>query len=328
MSGKVKLGVNMFSFNTEFYSGKFSWQECIVKAAEAGGTGIELIGAQMVPGFPTPTDAFIREFKDLCAANNIQPVSYGAYVDSGVRYGRGLNEAELTAMTLNDIQIAAKMGCTVLRTQQLLGPKLFEKMASMAEDYGVHIGVELHAPHNFDTPIIMEYIEACAKTGSPYLGIIPDFGIFMEHPDHAFYNGYQSMGAEKKYLDYAIAAFENGEEEDKVQAEILKMGAAGMSANIVPTIWSKYHKADLEGLKNCMPYIKYAHGKFYYVTEDYKDPSIPYDKILKIFDEADYDGYIASEYEGHFFGSPEMTGQDTVEQVRRHIKMGHNILGY
>lgn len=198
----------------------------------------------------------------------------------------------------------------------------------MAEDYGVHVGVELHHPHNFDTPIIREYIETCEKTGSSYIGIIPDFGIFMEHPDHAFYNGYQAMGADKRYLDYAIAAFEQGEAEEAVQAHLLELGAEGINAKIVPLIWEKYHRADLDGLKACMPYIKYAHGKFYYVSEDYQDPSIPYEKILKIFDEADFDGYIASEYEGHFFGSPEMTGQDTVEQLRRHIQMEHNYLGY
>ena len=328
MSGKVKLGINMFSFNTEFYSQKFSLEDCVVKSAETGATGIELIGAQMVRGYPYPTDAYIERFKEVCAENGIQPVSYGAYVDKGVRSDREQTEEELIAATLNDVMIASKLGCTVLRTQQLLGPRTLAKLVPMAEDYGIHIGIELHHPHGFDTPIIQEYIETCAKSGSKYIGIIPDFGIFMEHPDHAFYNGYQSMGAEKRFLDYAIAAFENGEEEARVQEKMLEMGAAGMNARIVGQIWEKYHPADLEGLKNCMPYIHYAHGKFYYVDENYNDPSIPYGKILKIFDDADYDGYISSEYEGHFFGSPEMTGQDTVEQLRRHIRMEHELLGY
>jgi len=113
-----------------------------------------------------------------------------------------------------------------------------------------------------------------------------------------------------------------------VEKALLDMGATGISAQIAEQIYSKYHPADLEGLRQFMPHVKYAHGKFYYVDENLHDPSIPMEKVLKVFDEADYDGYISSEYEGHFFGSPEMTGQDTIEQLRRHIQMEKNILGY
>ena len=61
-------------------------------------------------------------------------------------------------------------------------------------------------------------------------------------------------------------------------------------------------------------------GKCYVVSEDLHEPAIPYEEILPVIAESDFDGYIVSEFEDE-------GGYDSVEQVRRHIRMMNKILG-
>ncbi len=64
----------------------------------------------------------------------------------------------------------------------------------------------------------------------------------------------------------------------------------------------------------------YFHGKFHHILEDDTERSIPDEKILPVIAEANFDGYIVSEYENHVSGlAPEM--------VKKHIAMERRILG-
>lgn len=55
---QIKRGVSLYSFQEEYFLLKLTLEQCIAKAAEIGANGIEIIGEQMVPGFPKLTDAF------------------------------------------------------------------------------------------------------------------------------------------------------------------------------------------------------------------------------------------------------------------------------
>lgn len=74
--------------------------------------------------------------------------------------------------------------------------------------------------------------------------------------------------------------------------------------------------AELQGLKDILPYCIHMHGKFYYMYEDLTEASMPYDDIMKIIQASDYDGYIVSEYEEYNSGR-------AIEQISRHLKMLH-----
>ncbi len=76
---------------------------------------------------------------------------------------------------------------------------------------------------------------------------------------------------------------------------------------------------ELEGLKEIMPHCFHMHGKFHYLSEDLVEASIPYDQILDVVKNSDYDGYIVSEYEDHESGN-------AVEMTRRHQAMMRKIL--
>jgi len=75
-----------------------------------------------------------------------------------------------------------------------------------------------------------------------------------------------------------------------------------------------------------MPRIHNIHGKFYEVTEDLFEPSIPYDQIVGVLKQGGYDGYICSEYEGNRW-IEDAHEVDSVEQVRRHHAMLKQLIG-
>ena len=75
-----------------------------------------------------------------------------------------------------------------------------------------------------------------------------------------------------------------------------------------------------------MDMIHNIHGKFYEMTEDYVEPSIPYDEIVRVLQQGGYNGYICSEYEGNRW-IEDAEEPDSVEQVRRQQVMLARLLG-
>jgi hypothetical protein len=78
---------------------------------------------------------------------------------------------------------------------------------------------------------------------------------------------------------------------------------------------------DFDGLRKIMKYSPHMHGKFIDILEDGTEATIPYDKILKVLDEENYDGYIVSEFEGQV-----KPGHSSFDYVRRHIALERKIL--
>ena len=68
-----------------------------------------------------------------------------------------------------------------------------------------------------------------------------------------------------------------------------------------------------------MPHCFHMHGKFHYLYEDLTEASIPYEEILNVVKESDYNGYIVSEYEDHESGN-------ALLMTARHQQMMRKIL--
>ena len=89
---------------------------------------------------------------------------------------------------------------------------------------------------------------------------------------------------------------------EEAQKKMLEAGADGavMAAfNGMYGFVTFYKQPDLEGLQAIMPYCFEMHGKFHYIYEDLHEASIPYEAILSVIKQSDFDGYIMSEYEDH-----------------------------
>jgi hypothetical protein len=103
------------------------------------------------------------------------------------------------------------------------------------------------------------------------------------------------------------------------------MGGTGPAIAMAETM---RHNAAFEPKRmlDYMPLIRNIHGKFYEMTADYVEPSIPYDEIVAVLQQGGYDGYICSEYEGNRW-IEDAEEPDSVEQVRRQQVMLSRLIG-
>lgn len=315
---EIRLGISLFSFSDEYYKYQFSLEDCIAKAAKLGAQGIEIVAPQMVKGYPCPSEEFITSVRSCCEKNNIELYSYGAYPDRGMRSDRDLSEEELFQAALTDLIYAQKFGCKNMRELNLLSPRVFERLIPYAEAYDVKIGLELHNPETYADPMIRSYLDVMVRSGSPYVGFIQDFGAYMEHPYKLLIDEAIDMGGHKDIINMIIDATWN-----EMPLEEIAQKAAGMGANEIdktflgPLMKKRFKPADYEGFQALLPYTHYFHGKFYYIDENLFDSSIPYHKLIPLIKESEFNGYIMSEYEGHYHG-PRV---DTVEMLKRHHAM-------
>ena len=75
-----------------------------------------------------------------------------------------------------------------------------------------------------------------------------------------------------------------------------------------------------------MPLIGHIQAKFYEMTDEGTEYSIPYDEIVPVLIEGGFDGYLSSEYEGNRH-IQDAFAVDSVEQVRRQHAMFARLLG-
>lgn len=318
---KIDLGITLYCFTSEYYKGQYSLEDCISAAAKLGVKQFELVGSQMLPTYPFVTDRFQKQFNEWCEKYAVSCVCYGANMDKGMRADRNLNEKEMLKSTINDLKTASRLGAKVIRAQYLISPEVMGSVAPYAEEYGVKVGIEIHNPETPSTPIMQEYLEVYERVNSKYIGFIPDFGAFATKANisvrHALENG-----ADKKAMDYAIAAQYEKLPRDEIRETLRKMGAdekVMKCAEDMNGFLTFYKEPDLWGLNRIMPHVVHFHGKFHYMHEDLHEESIPYEKILPVIKASNFEGCIVSEFEGHENGN-------AYEMTRRHLEMEQKIL--
>ncbi|MBU7591274.1 sugar phosphate isomerase/epimerase family protein [Metabacillus halosaccharovorans] len=318
---KIKLGVSLFSFSTDYVKGNLSLEDCIRTAAEMGAEGFELVGTTMLSSYPYASEQVLGEFKTMTDAYGINFVSYGANTDRGLRPDRDLTEEEMLQSTIIDLKTANKLGCKMMRAQYLLSPTAIGKLAPYAENYGVKVGVEIHNPEYPTSPKMQEYMEVIEKTDSEYIGFIPDFGCFATRPNKIYWDVALKNGAPLELLEMAAKMRYDGVPKEEALKRLLEAGANGPVMGAFHGMYGFVQfsqNPDLEGLKKIMPYVIYFHGKFHYIDELLEEASIPYGDILPIIQNSGFDGYIMSEYEA---------SDNAIEMTKRHLQMERRILG-
>ena len=321
----IKAGITLFSLTTPYVRGDLDLEGVIRTAAEMGADGYEIVAAQMIPSYPFVSDKFIR-FVQMCRDKyGIGPISYGANMDRGMLKDRDLTEDEMVARAITDIISANRLGCTVMREQFLLSAKGLARIAPYAETYNVRVGIEIHNPESPITPAILEYVDVIEKTGSKYIGFIPDFGSFATAPnkpkwDRALADGATVDQLERcaalRYDNVPVAEAMRIMDEDLKHCPALESALNGMYGFVQ---FKKCVDAELNGLKHILPYCFEMHGKFHYVDENLHEPAIPYEQIIPVIQNSDFEGYIVTEFEDE-------GGYDVVEQCTRHVAMVRKIL--
>lgn len=328
--GTIKHSITLYGFGMKYVQGKCSFEDALRTAKEMGGDGIEIVAPQMVPGHPNPTDEWISYFKDTAAKYELDPVCYSVYIDSGKHKGRFLNEYERFAETINEMEVAKKLGFKYVRSQDALLPATMEKLLPYVEELGLHLAIEMHGPWSPSTPVFEEYYELFEKKHTDALGVVLDFSAFASGAPEIVLNNIPDDCCRKDILMKINELYTTTEiPEKELEQKILDEGGDELDVEIcrkkifsIPktakmgTIYYRT-KPDYEGFRRFLKYSKYMHGKFYYCNENFECRDINYPKYVQIMKEEGYHGYIASEYEGGAFDE----SLSEKDQITRHIKM-------
>lgn len=323
----IKLGATLFCYGTEYARYQYDFEECVKQAAAAGAEGYEIVGTQMLPSYPNVSDEFLGLVQDLKNKYGIGPVGYGANNDKGMMHDRNLTDDEMLADTIIDLKAANKLGCKVMRSQYMLSPAAFERLAPYAELYDVKVGIEIHNPETPASPVMQEYLDVIKRTGSKYLGFVPDFGFLSVAPNKPQWMKAIQAGVKEEHLEMAAEMRRTGVPQEEAQRKLMEAGAHpainGVLAGMYGFVQFKSRDALpglLQELKDILPYSFEMHGKFHYLSEDCVEPSIPYKEILEMLTDTDFDGYLICEYEDELYcGGTEFT--------KRQLAMEKRLLG-
>ena len=321
---KIKLGVTTHSYAEDWVNGKATLEDMFRHCAELGVDGIEIVQTTMFPDYPYVSDAYAGELKRLENAYGVKLVALDGNMDRGKRYDRDLNEQEMLKILIRDLQNANLLEAPVLKSQYLMGPEVMRQAEKYAREYGVILTVEIHNPETPTSPIMTEYYNMMIETESQYLGFVPDFGMLANRPNKAEFDRAVAGGARREILDYAVSLRYDNVSREEGRKLLAAKEANGFEMGMFESMYGymQFSKTpDYEGLVKILPYCPLMHGKFIDILEDGTESTIPYAEVLKVLDDAGYDGYVTSEFEGSV-----KPGRSSFAYVREHIEMERRIL--
>ena len=329
----IRRAVSLYSFQEEYFHRRMTVEQIIATCAELGVQGIEILGDQMIRGYPNIPGEFVKQWHSWMDKYGVEPACLDNFLDWNKYTGRVMTEDEqVESMTL-DILNAKKLGIPVIRVIHDVKPIILERLAPVAERHKIILALEVHAPSDLDTPFEQELYEMFTRLQSPYVGFAVDFSLYTKRLPRIISERYKREGMKPEIIEYLVNGFntqtlpkgsELGERNMALPETIIAMG--GRQVDIrwafmgTHMIYSNPCK-----MLDYMPYIHHIHGKFWEMLPDYTEFSIPYEEIIPVLVEGGYSGYISSEYEGNRWLHDALPVNST-EQVRRHQVMLKNLL--
>lgn len=323
--GKIRRGVTFYSYQDELVLHQMSIEDCVAAVADLGTDGVELIGEEGIPNFPDLSDRWVAQWFEWMDKYHTRPICYDLCYDSNLISGRSLTLKESKDIVVRDLKIANKLGFKIVRAQRTIPADVMEACVPDAEKYDVRMCPEIHAPVLLSSSWLDPYLEVINKTKTKNIGFVVDFGIFVKRPPRVQGGWFVRHGAHEQIAKYVETSYENRQPKDMTLAEVTKMGGNDEDRRWVNSAYA-YSNNNPKDLLKFSQYIYHTHAKFYEMTDQYQEYSIPYDEIIAVLTEAGYSGYLSSEYEGQRHINDIMEG-NAVEQVRRQHVMLRKLLG-
>jgi hypothetical protein len=149
-------------------------------------------------------------------------------------------------------------------------------------------------------------------------------GAFARRFPRVMYERYIRDGAHAEIVRHIVTAYDEGAGLEGLPAEVEGMGGNELDLKLAEQV--KHHICDdPRKLTEYAGFIRHVHAKFYEMTEEGIEYSIPYEETIAALRTGGFRGYLSSEYEGnrHIQDAFEV---DSVEQVRRHQEMLDGLL--
>jgi sugar phosphate isomerase/epimerase len=177
--------------------------------------------------------------------------------------------------------------------------QVLEKALPHAEKYDLRLAAELHSPTDLKSTWMGSCLDFIDKTKTRHFGFCPDMSSFVTRPPRNRISGLIKEGARENVLDFITKAYQERLGPEKTVAEVKKMGG-----NAAEVRWAgvagihHFSNNDPKDLLRLVPYTYHVHAKFFEMTDDLHEYSIPYEQIIPVLVEGGYQGYLSSEYEG------------------------------
>ena len=310
MTELLKQGVTLHSFTSEYLTFKWSLEDMLQLASVLGG-GVEIVGPSHQRGYPFLTDEFERIFKSSIERWGLTPTCYGTYADPFMFKDRDLNDDEMVEYMRPQLQSAAALGFKTARVQ-FFAHTIIDRLLPLAEKLGVRMGYELHVPLTVESPMGQQLIEQVRRIDSPFLGLIPDTGIFARRIAECRLDGARKAGVSEELIAHVIRLWDAKTPGEEALPELLRLGLRKQNIGNIEFIWGSFGHSEPERLRAILPHVIHFHAKFFDI-EDGDDPNVRFDEVVKVLVEERYSGWISSEYEG--------APADTFDLVRRQQAM-------
>ena len=273
----IDLGVSLYSYGGDFLV-TMTLEDCLADVADMGATGVEILADTHIAGYPNPTAEWVDEWHALVGRHRLTPTCYSSWLDTRLRADRTLTVDEAVSLLVRDLELAHRLGFTIVRPKlgvvsldlvpDPVWRETVERALPKAEDYGIRIAPEIHAPTPLRSTIVDDYLELARQT--EHFGLLIDTGIF--------------QNAERGGT-HSDSRFVFGDPDPELAARVARE-------------MSKPMNEDPALLADLLPHVFHVHAKFWEMTDELDDPHVPYDAIVTVLAEGGYDGSLSSEYEG------------------------------
>jgi sugar phosphate isomerase/epimerase len=312
----LRLGVTLYSFNVDYYTYRYSLQDCFAAAGSLGeGQGVEVVAPQMIRGFPHLSSEFEYSFRKFVDQYGLQPSAYGAYADRERYRGRLASRTEQIDYLRLQIRAAARLGFPVIRTQ--VAESVINDLLPYAEKYDVKMAMEIHAPMTVD--VLAPAIEKVQKIDSPYLGFAPDSGAFCHSPAAIYIQRFQEQGVRQEVVDHILARWADRTPVEQLRTEVRELGGGDLGDLMAIESEVYFGHGDPADLVPLLPHILHVHGKFYGIDESGTDSAVRFPEIVSVLLDGGYDGFLSCEYEGHHWDT-ELSALDQIRTVQGFLR--------
>jgi sugar phosphate isomerase/epimerase len=322
----IELGATLFAFTNEYITRRYSFHDLLREIARRGlGPSLEVVGFQSFRSFPDVSDAEAVAFKAVVAELGLKPTSLGINSDRFLKPGEATSDEHLLEYHKRQMRSAVKLGFPILRYQFSTPPAMAADLAPYAEDLGLKMGLEVHAPAHAHHPLVLAYREVYERVNSPALGWIPDFGGTASRIPPSLLDAARERGANEKLIALVQEIWPqpgpSHEKAARLRDIALKDGHAPAHIQAVSLAFFILSNGDPKSWAELADRSIHIHGKFYGVDDDLREEAVDYDTILPIFRDAGFSGTLVAEWEGHAYST-----RDAFDQVARFQAMSRRIL--
>lgn len=175
----IKRGVSLYSYQqSQFFKKLDLWQQIREVRENLGTDGIEIISQQAIKRYPFPSNEWLDKWHATMSEYNMKPAAYDAHLDVLQFRYHVMDYDECAERLKRDLRLAKRLGFDTVRVHSSHRMEILLKAVPVAEELGMVMAKEIHAPMSLTGPETTEIVEYAEKTGTKTLGIYPDFSIF------------------------------------------------------------------------------------------------------------------------------------------------------